>query len=139
MLKERLFITAIAILGGIFFSIGLFYLYQKTKVVAPSQISKAPQPQPAEQTPFSLDIESPQDEEVFNKRLVPLAGKTNPQAIVIISTEDRELVLIPSSDGSFSANLTLLDGVNLIEVMATSPDENTLTKKMTLTFSTESF
>lgn len=140
MIRERVLIFLLAILGGIIFSIGLFYLYQKTKVVVsqktPQEERKTQQPSP---TPFFLEIENPQDEEIFDKKTIQLSGKTLPLAIVLVSLEDKELVLTPSADGSFSANITLIDGVNLIEVIAINTDGGNISVKRTTTFTTESF
>lgn len=138
MLKEKIFLIVIAIFGGILFSVGLFYLYQKTLVSVPqTQPVQAPSPKP-EPPPFFLNIDSPQDEEVFEKRIVPLVGKTTPGATVVISLEDKEIVLTPSPEGDFSTNLTLFEGVNPIEIMAVTK-EKTIREVRTVTFTTESF
>lgn len=138
MFKEKVLIIFLAVLGGIIFSVGLFYLYQKTKVIVPSKISKSPAPLPTP-PPFSLKIENPQDEAVLEKRIAEVSGKTSPRAIVLVSLEDREIVLTPSSDGAFSTSIPILDNVNLIEIIAISPEGETLVEKRTLTFTTEKF
>lgn len=139
MFKERILIIFLAIVLGLISSIGLFYLYQKTKVIPP-QVSTSDKEQPSPETPsFFLNIESPNDEAVFDKKIVQLQGKTANDATVIISGEDRDLVVEPALDGSFSANITLLDGVNEIQVTAIKLFlGEKLTRKINLTHTTES-
>lgn len=138
MFKEKILITLLAILGGIVFSIGLFFLYQKTKQVTPRPSSNK---EAVETTPtpvqFFLNIGAPQNEEVFNKKLIELSGKTLGTAVVVIMGQDKEVVLTPAADGSFSTAITLLDGINQIEVIAINATGEILTEKLTATFTTE--
>lgn len=138
MLKEKVFLIFFAILGGTLFSVGLFYISQKTSIT-PNQTSRKETPTPTPTPVFFLNIESPQNEEVFDKKIIPLSGKTFPQAQVLISSEDKDIVLTPAGDGSFSTNITLFDGVNSIEVVSLGPDFKTLKEKLTFTYSTEDF
>lgn len=138
MFKERALIFAIAAVTGLLLCVGLFYLYQKTKVVEPSktrqeQISSAPA------LSFFLTIDSPEDEEVFDKAIVPLSGKTTSDAQVIISLEDKDLALTPAADGSFWANLSLRPGVNLVEIIAINEGSQMISEKRTITYTAESF
>lgn len=138
MFKERILIIFLAIVLGVISSIGLFYLYQKTKVITPETITSKEQ-SPPELPSFFLNIESPNDEAVFDKKIVQLQGKTANDATVIISGEDRELVVEPALDGSFSTNITLLDGVNEVEISAIKLFlGEKLTRKINLTYTTES-
>lgn len=141
MLKEKAFLTVLAVLGGVLFSVGLFYLYQKTKIIIPektTQTQEAPTVQP-EAPSFFLNIETPEDEQVFDKKIISLSGKTSPTAIVIISQEDKELTLTPSPEGNFATNITLNDGVNTIEITTIDPAGKTIKEKKVITYSTESF
>lgn len=137
MFKERIFVLGVSIFAGLILSVGLFYLYQKTKVITRPQI-----PQdlttPATST-FSLNVDTPSDEEVFDKNIVQVSGKTFPGAQIIIVLEDKELVLVPASDGSFSANITLIPGVNLVEILSIDSDGKMLKDLKTLTFTREEF
>lgn len=140
MLKEKIFLIVLAILGGILFSIGIFYLSQKTRLPSTESSQKTtPTPTPEPSPVFFLNIDSPQNEEVFDKKIIPLIGKTDPRAQVLISSEDKELVLTPAADGSFSTNITLLDGVNSIEVISLTPSGKNIREKLTLTYSAEDF
>lgn len=141
MLKEKAFLTVLAVLGGVLFSVGLFYLYQKTKVIVPektTQTQEAPTVQP-EAPSFFLNIETPEDEQVFDKKIISLSGKTSPIAVVIISQEDKELTLTPSPSGNFATNITLDEGVNTVEIMALDSNGKTIKEKRVITYSTENF
>lgn len=140
MFKEKVLVTLLAILGGIVFSIGLFFLYQKTKQVVPRPSSNK---ETVETTPappqLFLNIDNPQNEAVFDKKIIQLSGKTLGTAVVVVMSQDKEFVLTPATDGSFSVNLTLLDGVNQVEVIAINATGEILTEKLTATFSTGEF
>lgn len=140
MLKEKAFLTILAVLGGVLFSVGLFYLYQKTKIIIPEKITQFETPPAQPEAPsFFLNIETPEDEQVFDKKINSLSGKTSPLSVVIVSQEDKELVLTPSLEGNFATNITLNEGVNTIEIMALDPLGKTIKEKRVLTYSTESF
>lgn len=139
MFKERIVIILAALLAGLVFSVGAFYLYQKSKSIAPKLTDKE-EPQKSYQQPassFFLEITAPQDEEVFDKKIVQLTGRTNNFATVVILFEDRETVISPSPDGTFSTNMSLANGVNVVEVIAITPEGKTLSEKRTFTYTTE--
>lgn len=139
MLKEKIVLISLAILAGTVATVSLFYLYQKSKVIIPQKTQEGkPKEEVATSKALFLTMESPEEEKVFDKRLIPITGKTLNFATVVISSEDNELVLKPALDGSFSANVTLLDGVNVIEIMAITREE-IVREKRTVAFSTESF
>lgn len=137
MFKERVFVLGLSILAGITLSIGIFYLYQKTKAIT------RPQPKEQEVNPaapaFFLNIEAPADEEIFDKNILQLSGKTLPGAQVIVILEDKELALTPGADGSFSANLTLIPGASIVEILAINTNGEILKEQRTLTFTKEEF
>lgn len=139
MFKERIVIILIALLAGLVFSVGAFYLYQKSRNIAPKLTTKQEQPPKDYQPPstFFLEITTPQDEEVFDKKIVQLTGRTNNFATVVILFEDRETVISPSPDGTFSTNMTLPAGVNVVEIIAITPEGKTLSEKRTFTYTTE--
>lgn len=140
MFKEKVLVTFLAILGGIVFSIGLFFIYQKTQQLSTKPPSNK---ETVEITPtpvkFFLNIDNPQNEAVFDKKIIQLSGKTLGTAVVVIMGQDKEFVLMPAADGSFSTTITLLDGVNQVEVIAINADGKIITDKLTATYTKEDF
>lgn len=81
----------------------------------------APTPTPTETArptpaPLSLDITSPEDESVVATSEVEVAGTTLPTAIVSVNGT---LVTV-GNDGGFSTTITLEEGPNTIEVVAST-------------------
>ncbi|MBI3887696.1 hypothetical protein HY310_01360 [Candidatus Microgenomates bacterium] len=145
MKAEQVILSFVAVIVGLIAAGVAFYLYQMTKVVPSeqakpatlgSQVSAAPTPT---STSVMLTIDSPKDEEVFDKKVITISGKTLQDATVIVSSEDGDQVVKPASNGSFSITQTIPDGTTLLTITAVAPsgDEKTLTK--TVTFSTENF
>lgn len=141
MKKEKIVISFIAVLIGIFVAGIAFYLYQSTKTIPDSQtktITVTP-PTPTASASIFLSIDKPTDEEVVSTKTIIVSGKTRPDATILISTSTVDQVITPARNGNFSATVTIGDDQNLIEIMAISPtgEETKITR--TVTYSTESF
>ncbi len=72
--------------------------------------------------PFLLLLTAPENESVVSSSTVPLAGRTGPNAIVSINGRS-----VPVNRfGYFSSTMFLEEGPNLIDVVATNDDGQTL-------------
>lgn len=69
---------------------------------------------------FSLTVTQPLDNTVTSERTVQVKGRTRPQAVVSVSNE----IVVAGADGNFAATITLDDGVNIIEVLASDEAGN---------------
>jgi hypothetical protein len=145
MKAERVILSFIAILVGLFAAGVAFYLYQSTKSL-PSQnaqpitIAKPTSPvTPAMDDTSYLTIDSPKDEEVFAKKTVAVSGKTEPGATVLVSTDEGDQVVEPAGNGSFSLTTTIPDGTSIMRITAVLPTGEEKVVQKTVTFSTESF
>ena len=69
-----------------------------------------------------LTINSPEDNQVTDIASVKIAGKTNPQALIVIYSQDNEGVLEASQDGSFSINFPLSERLNEITIINQTKD-----------------
>lgn len=142
MKKEQVVLSFIAVLIGILVAGVAFYLYQSTRTISQSQIQKAKNlisPTPAIAPAVLLTIEAPTDEDVVDKKTIIISGKTNPNAIVVITTALGDQVITPTTTGSFSATATIDDGANSIEITAIAPDGQETKVTRTVTYSTETF
>lgn len=142
MKTEKIVISFIASLIGIIAAAGAFYFYQTTRVISPNEIKRitlSPSPEPTPKPSIFLTLDGPTNEEVTDKKIIPVNGTTNPDAVVIITSGISEQVVSPSANGAFATTITLDNGQNEITVTAVSPtgEETTLTK--TVTVSSETF
>ena len=77
-----------------------------------------------------MDIQSPINESVVNTKDINVTGKTLPTAIVSVNGN-----LTPvKSDGTFSYKLTLNNGVNSIEVVASEVSGKEIGKVLTVVY-----
>lgn len=141
MKTEKIVISFIAVFVGIVVAGIAFYIYQSTKVISPNKtktVSITP-PTPTPKATIYLTLSSPQDGEVFDKKVITVSGKTVPGSLVVISTDIGDQVISPSSVGDFSTTVTIGDGGNTLSITAIAPNGEQATQTRTVTFSTESF
>lgn len=142
MNKEKIVLSIIAILLGLFVAGGAFFIFQTASSIQETPAEKqSPSPSPTE-TPENknlLILEVPQDEQVFSKRIIDIKGKTAKETTVIISTASTDQVVTPNENGEFTLTHTLEDGINILKVTAIFPDgtEKTITRAVSST--TEDF
>lgn len=141
MKTEKIILSFIAIFIGLLAAGIIFFLYQTTKVIPPNKIKNIvfqnPTPTPTNSVVLTLD--NPKDEDVVDKKLITVSGKTSPSATVVISTNAADDVVTPSSTGAFSTTVTINDGQNQIEVVAIDANGTETHVIKTVTFSTETF
>lgn len=140
MNREKVILSAFAIVVGLLVALTAFYLYQRTKQIdtqkiKPISIVSTPTPKPS----VFLKIDIPDDEKVFDKKIISVSGKTVSNAIILILSENSEEVLNPTLNGDFTTTMTLENGENLIQITAIGPDGQDSTVERTITYSTESF
>src|SRR4030042_34014 len=84
-----------------------------------------PSPSPTP-TALSLEITQPEDGDQVNTSSVLVSGKTNAGAVVSISVDGNDKIEIANVDqnGNFSATVTLEEGPNFIEVIASDQQGN---------------
>lgn len=144
MKAEKIVLSFIAILFGLFVAGIAFYIYESTRVVPKEAVkpivvltpSPTPTPSPV---PIPLTVTDPRDESVVSTKIVTVNGKTNPDITLIISTGVSDQVITPSKTGDFSTTVTLEDGENKLLVTAIAPNGIEVTKPIIVTYSTESF
>ncbi|MBI5123378.1 hypothetical protein HZA75_05985 [Candidatus Roizmanbacteria bacterium] len=143
MKAERVILSFVAVIIGLIAAGGAFYLYQMTKVVPDKEkvlslvpkIAVSPTPDNAN----LLSVDSPKDEEVFDKKVITISGKTRGDATILVTSEDNDQVVKPAANGNFSITQNILNGTTILHITAIFPngEENTITR--TVTFSTENF
>lgn len=141
MKTEKIVISFIAVIIGILVAGIAFYIYQSMKVLPPSKLRTISvlQPSPTPQASIFLSLQEPTDEDVVDKKVINVAGKTAPNATVVVSTDTDDQIVTASSVGDFSTTVTIGNNTNTLEVTAIAPDGQEAKAQKTITFSTESF
>ena len=84
--------------------------------------------------PFLLVISQPENESVVSRPSLPLSGRTDPNAIVSVNGRS-----VPVDRfGYFSTALVLAEGPNIMDVVATNDDGETLSKVVAVIYRPES-
>lgn len=141
MNKEKLVLSIVAILLGLFVAGGAFYIFQMTKQIdeplqAPTPTLTPTKPQESNNL---LTVNEPKDEQVFDKRIINIKGETKPDATIIVSSASTDEVIVPNQNGQFSLTHTLEDGINILKITAIFQDGTETSITRTVSSTTEEF
>jgi hypothetical protein len=141
MKAERLILSFVAIIIGLAVAGLAFYLYQMTKSepTETKKITTEISPTPTPDDSLFLTLDSPKNEEVLSTKTVKIAGKTTPDAIIVVNTETNDEVVEPTANGAFSLTQTIGNDVNLIQVTAIFPNGEEKVIQRTVTYNIENF
>lgn len=147
-MKERVTIIAIAAGIGLFTTSIAFLLFKQstsnrpkidTSVESTEQVITQDNQGNKPPEGFFIQVNEPSDESLSDKRTIIIKGKTNPENVVIVSSNQEETSGTPSKEGDFSLSLAIEAGLNLIITRAISPSGEEIIDERTVTFSTDDF
>jgi hypothetical protein len=143
MKAEKVILSFVAVFVGLIAAGVAFYLYQTTKVIPdqskPTATKVAIQATPTPSGSDTFTVDTPQDEQVFDKKLITIKGTTVKGAVVTVSTDNTDQVVQPADNGSFTLTQTIPDGTSVVQVSAIFPDGTQKSINKTVTFSTANF
>ena len=142
MNKEKLLLITGAVLIGIIVSASTFFIYQYSKRINEADIKKITikgSDENENQASISLEVNEPMDEGVFDERVIKVIGKTSPNSTIVVVTEENEEGGVSAGNGSFSMDITLSDGENIIEVIAIAPNGEFIRERRIVTYTKEDF
>ena len=143
MKAEKVILSFVAVFVGLIAAGVAFYLYQTTKIIpnqsnsTTSKVVSQPSPTPAGNDIFTVD--TPQDEQVFDKKLITIKGTTEKGATITVSTDNSDQVVQPADNGDFTLTQTIPDGTSVVAVSVIFPDGTEKKIERTVTFSTANF
>jgi hypothetical protein len=138
-MRERIVIVFIAIAIGLLVTTLIFFLYQQTRTIPRKTINTVVNPSPPPSPKVYLAIESPSDEQISDRRSIQVKGKTDPENLIIVSTNIEDEVVKPTSDGRFSVTVTIDAGANFLITRAIDPSGEEAVDRRVITFTTEEF
>ena len=146
MKAEKVILSFVAVFVGLVAAGFAFYLYQTTQTIAPEESLPLAQEQavptsvqPSLPDTNLLSIESPKDEEVFDKKIITIKGRTVKGATITVSTQEADQVVKPADNGDFTLTQSIPDGTSIVQVTAIYPDGQEKKESRVVTYSTESF
>lgn len=141
-MKERLIIIFVAIIAGLFITGAGFFIYQSTKKVNDEPVAvnaKSTAIQKATEGKIFVKVAEPADESITNKRTLNIKGSTNPENIVVVSTNLEDVQGKPSQEGDFSITVDIDAGANEVVTRAIAPTGESAEDIRTVTYSTDDF
>lgn len=84
-----------------------------------------------------LNLDQPDDNILTFESQILVSGKTLPFKEVLISTQSQDLVVLSKKDGSFSTEINLDEGENLVTVVVFDSDGDTKSEEKTVYYSKE--
>ena len=141
MKKEKIILFLIVILVALIVAGVGFYIYESTKTIPSTKIKKVAVlvPTPTPKPSIFISVSSPSNEQVFDKKIITVSGKTIANSTVFALSPVDEESGLSTADGDFSMTLNIDDDQNVIEVTSIAPNGETATKTLVVTYSTESF
>lgn len=136
-MKERIVIIFIAVTLGLLVTTIGFFLYESSKPSKPvdNKVPTKNATRPALNDEITLTVTSPQNESLTSNRTIQVKGKTDPQNVIIISTNEEDTVVSPTESGDFTASLSIDTGVNKLIVEAVAPNGNNKKDVRVISFS----
>jgi hypothetical protein len=113
----------------IFFILPIFMLLAACSQGAGGGFNQIPTPIRQSTGPFTLTISSPSDLAVVNQSQVNLKGEINKTAVLSIN-DDTYLL----EKGAFSEPVTLQEGVNAVQIVASDMDGNEVDLILSITY-----
>jgi len=129
----------IAIFAGVALGLILAFGVWRANVALRSKekVQEEPKEETTQEASFGLTIASPQDSDLLIGSPVAVSGMTKPLSWVALSGENNDIVVQAQNDGSFKADIPLIEGVNEIKVTAFDTDGTSANKNLSLVYSTE--
>lgn len=138
MPREALIAIVIGFLFGLIITFGVYTANRslKEKEVTVEAPSPTTLPSPESSPQPLLVIDSPENESLVSEEKLVLRGHTSPEAIIAVFTEENEHLLTASREGTFSAEIKLVKGVNYIKVMAVDKQNQKTEEDLIIVYST---
>jgi glucodextranase-like protein len=87
-------------------------------------------PPPANAGPVALQVLSPADGSVVNTQLMTVTGATSPGAVVTVNDD----ILVAGGGGQFQDNVSLAEGPNVIEIIASNSSGSEASLELTVIY-----
>lgn len=140
MRKEVIFAIIIGLFLGLVILYGIQLANQSTKKATGSSVTPTQEettsPTPTPNIAQGIIIISPQNHAVVNTNSVRIVGKTVANSTVAISDSEDDILINADKDGSFSTDIKLTGGANIINITSLKPDLTTDTAKITVIYTT---
>lgn len=140
-MKERIVIVFIAALIGLLITTLGFFVYESSKNIPEEKPKTATKPLKTEDIAqkINLAVSEPINESVTDKRTIQVKGKTDSQNLLVVSSNQEDVMGTPTNDGNFAVTIKIDAGTNIIVSRTIAPNGETKIDERIVTYSTEEF
>ena len=125
---------------GLLITFGIYYanksLKESRQIKSPIADIEQTTPTPSAEISSTLTLVSPLDESISKENKVSVSGATSPGAWVLLLTETGEKVLQANDKGEFETEVFLISGENEIQVQSLNDKGESVSKTVTVVYST---
>jgi hypothetical protein len=141
MSKEVFVAVSVGFILGLLITFGVWTTNKNLSAPTAKKSPPAPtlaviSPSPVPQTGIFLNVDVPVNETVQNSDAVKLSGKSLPGAVIAITYENGEGIVVADSAGNFSKEIKLDTGYNRFVLTAFDTKGSSATKNLLVTFTT---
>lgn len=122
MRKEVLLAIIVGIILGAVILFGIRLANESSSPETPGQNGNVV-PTPTTTASETLSIITPVNHSVTDEKTVTLTGKTDPGATLAVVSEEDDLIIEAGPEGTFSAQINLISGENIITVSQVLKDQ----------------
>src|SRR3989344_5190460 len=139
MRKEIIFAVAIGILFGTAIAFGVWRANKAIKINQKEEsfTQNVTQEKPEPEKEFKISLLTPEENDVITDSPVKILGLTKENAWMAISAEEKDYILLSNEKGEFEQEVGLVGGINQIIIFAFSEQGLSISKNLTLVYSTE--
>jgi|SRR5581483_2410958 len=109
----------------------------KKEIPTPTPQSVSDEQKNQTKTDQVIKISNPNSLDVLVDSPVSLSGVTNPNSIVVISSEVSDSIISSNDSGTFSQDVDLIGGINRIRITSFSPDGSSAASNLLLIYSSQ--
>ena len=136
MKKEVVLAIIVGFSLGLVITFGIYTARRALRRQAPVISSPEASPSPSPTPSHGLTITSPAEEALLDQDKVTLQGLTTPNSLVTIITPQDNLLVTANSAGEFQIQISLVGGVNHLQIVSLTPDGQRAEANLTLVYST---
>ena len=123
MRKEAIIAILLGVGLGLVFTFGVYTANQAVKDKKTEQTVQVVETSPSPSPQAGFTIDSPENNIVVDKDEIEISGETQPEAVIVAYSEEKEIFSQADEDGKFSFDFPLVSGSNTIVITSINDED----------------
>ncbi len=137
MRKETIIAILLGVGLGLIFTFGVYTANQAVKEKKTEQTVSVVETTPSPSPKANLVIDEPENNLVTAKNKIIIAGKSQPEAVIAVFSEENQLFSQADENGLFSLEMPLAAGSNQIVITSIDSENNKEEKILNIVYTTK--